>query len=58
MGEVREVAEEGGIRTDHISVVQAVLLFGSETWVLPAAKLEKLEGSHISFLPQVTGMKA
>ena len=39
-------------------VVQAVLLFGSETWVLTAAMLEKLEGFHVSFLRQVTGMKA
>ena len=39
------------------AVVQAVLLFGSETWVLTAAMIQKLEGFHVSFLRQVTGMK-
>ena len=39
-------------------VVQAVLLFGYETWVLTAEMLEKLEGFHVSFLQQVIGLKA
>ena len=39
-------------------VVQAVLLFGAETWVLTAAMLEKLEGVHVGFLRQVTEMEA
>ena len=39
-------------------VVQVVLLFGSETWVLSAAILNKLEGVNVDFLRQVTGIKA
>ena len=32
------------------AVVQAVLLFVSETWVLMAAMLQKIEGVHVGFL--------
>ena len=39
------------------TLVQAVLLFGSETWVLMEAMLQKIEGLHVGFLWQVTGMK-
>ena len=31
-------------------VVQSVLLFGNETWVLLAAMINKLEGVHVVFL--------
>ena len=40
------------------AVVQAMLLFGAETWVLSAAMLKKLEGLHVGFLRQMTGTKA
>ena len=40
------------------AVVQVVLLFGSETWVLTAAMMQKIEGVHMGFLWQVTGVKA
>ena len=36
-------------------VVQVVLLFGVETWVLLAAMAKTLEGVHAGFLSQVTG---
>ena len=36
-------------------VVQVVLLFGEETWVLSEAMSHKLEGMHMSFLRQITG---
>ena len=39
------------------AVVQAVLLFGAKTWVLMAEMLNKLDGVHLGFLRQVTGMK-
>ena len=32
------------------AVVQAVLLFGAETWVLLSAMLNKIEGVHVGFL--------
>ena len=41
----------------YCAVVQEVLLFGSETWVLTAAMLQKLEGVHVGLLCQVMGMK-
>ena len=39
-------------------VVQAVLLFGDKTWVMLVAMLKKIEGVHVGFLQQMTGMKA
>ena len=35
-----------------------MLLSGSETLVMLAAMLNKLEGLHVGFLEQVTAMKA
>ena len=39
-------------------VVQVVLLFGAETWVLSAPMAQRLEDAHLGFLRQVTGKKA
>ena len=35
-------------------VVQAVLLFGAETWVLTETMMQWLEGAHVILLRQVT----
>ena len=35
------------------AVVQAVILFGAETWVLTAPMMQRLEGEHVYFLWQV-----
>ena len=40
------------------AVLQAVLIFGAETWVLLTEMSRKLEGLHVGFLRQVTGQKA
>ena len=40
------------------AVVQAVLLFGLETWVLTARMLQKLDGLHVDFLRKLAGMSA
>ena len=40
------------------TVVQAVLLFGSETWVLTAAMMQNIKDLHVGFLWQVAGKKA
>ena len=40
------------------AVVQAVLLFGLQTWVLMAVMMERIERVQVCFLRQVTGMKA
>ena len=39
-------------------VAQAVLLFGSETWVLLVAMERKVEGTHTGFLIHITGNRA
>ena len=39
-------------------VVQAVLLFGTDNWVLLAEISRKLKGVHVGFLRHVTGQKA
>ena len=38
------------------ALVQEVLLFGAETWVLTSTMLKKLEGLHVGFLRKVLGM--
>ena len=38
-------------------VVQSVLLFGAETWVMLAPMAKKLKGLHVGFLQQLTRMK-
>ena len=40
------------------AVVQVLLLFGVDSWVLSAAISRKLEGVHVGFLIQVTGQTA
>ena len=40
------------------AVVQAVILFGSETWVLSAPMIQRLEEAHVGFLWQVVRKKA
>ena len=37
------------------AVTQAVLIFGSETWVLLAAMERAVEGTHTRFLGKTTG---
>ena len=40
------------------AVVQAVLIFGADTWVLLAVISRNLEGVHMGFLRQIMGQKA
>ena len=39
------------------AVIQAVLLFWVETWVLSVPMAQRLEGVHVGFLIQVTKLK-
>ena len=39
------------------AVVQVVLLFGAETWVLLATISRKLEGVHVGILRNITGQR-
>ena len=38
----------------YLDVVQSVLLFGAETWVLSEVISRKLEGVHVGFLRWIT----
>ena len=40
------------------AVTQAVLLFGSYTWVLSGATERTMEGTHTRFLRHITGKRA
>ena len=39
-------------------VVQAILLYGSETWVLSASMENRVEGTHTEFLRLITGKRS
>ena len=54
----REVAESAISEKFYRAVIQAVLLFGAETWVLLAPMAQRLEIVHVGFLRQVTKLKA
>ena len=41
----------------HRAVVQTVLIFGEETWVLSEAISSNLEEVHMGFLNQITGQR-
>ena len=53
----RERADTSVLKKFYRAVVQEVLLFGADTWVLLAAMVKKFEGLHVGFLRQVTSMK-
>ena len=40
------------------AVTQAVLIFGSETWVFSSDMESKVEISHVGFLRHITGKRA
>jgi hypothetical protein len=42
------------IKMFYMAVVQTVLLYGSETWVMPPKMLSKLEGFHKQILRWLT----
>ena len=51
----REGADPKVSRTFYIAVTQAVLLFGSETWVLTARMEEALDTFQYRFARKLTG---
>ena len=53
----REGMEQQVSAMFYQAVVQVVLVFGSDTWVLLEAMYQKLEGVHVGFLIQGTGQK-
>ena len=40
------------------AVMQAILLYGSEMWVLLASMEKRVEGKHTEFLRMITGKRA
>ena len=54
----REGAEPNVSEKFYCVVIQAVLLFGAETWVMLAPMAQSLEGVHVGFLRQVKNLKA
>ena len=39
------------------AVVKAILLYGSETWVLSESMAKRIEGTHTEFLQMITGKR-
>ena len=39
------------------AVVQAIILFRSETWVLSESMAKRIEGMHMEFLKMITGKR-
>ena len=39
------------------AVVQAILLYGSEMWVLSVSVSNRIEGMHMEFLQMITGKR-
>ena len=39
------------------AVVQAIILYGSETWVLSESMANRIEGMHMEFLKMITGKR-
>ena len=50
----REGSEPSVLEKFYCAVVQAVLLFGADTWVLLAPIMQRLEQAHVGLLWQVT----
>ena len=61
-GRIRKIIERENVPAPvagmfYQAVVAAVLLYGSESWVLPAAQLARLEGFHVECARRLTGMR-
>ena len=55
---IKEGSDPSVVAMFYRAVAQTVLLFVSETWVLSALMKIKVEGTHTSFLRQITGNQA
>ena len=50
----REGADQTVSEKFYCVLVQEVILFGAETWVLTEKMSQRIEGEHVIFLRQVT----
>ena len=63
MGETGENSQAGRGRTqgggnNYRAVVQEILLYGSETWIILVAMDKKVEGEHMGFLRNIVVKQA
>merc|ERR1711906_15227 len=61
-GRLRKIIQKENITAPvagmfYQAVVAAVLLYGSESWVLPEAQLRALEGFHVECARRLTGLR-
>ena len=61
-GRLRKIIEKENVPAPvagmfYQAVVTAVLLYNSESWVLPGAQLARLEGFHVECTRRLTGMR-
>ena len=54
----REGEQARVVEIFYREVVQAILLYGSETWVLLAEMENQVEGAYTGFLRQISGKRA
>ena len=54
----REGADPKVSESFYRAVVQAIILYGSETWVLLASMKKRIEETHTEFLQMITGKRA
>ena len=54
----RERADPKVSASFYRAVVQAILLYGSETWALSVSMAKRVEGSYIDLLQMITGKRA
>ena len=54
----REGAESKVLESFYRAVVQAILLYVSETWVLSESMEKRVEGTHTEFLKLIMGKRA
>ena len=55
---LQEGADPKVLASFYRSVVQAILLYGSETWALSVSMAKRVEGAYIEFLQMITGKRA
>ena len=51
----REEADPKVSASFYMSVVQAIILYGSEMWVLSESMAKRIQGTHTEFLQMITG---
>ena len=53
----REGADPNVLESLYRAVMQAIILYGSEMWVLLGSMAKRIEGMHTEFLQMITGKR-